>query len=577
MYFCQSKNIFISKSLSEILMKNKVLLGFVVCIFGIVLMNVFASNLNFRIDLTQDKRYTISPATESFIENLPDEVFVRVYLEGDGLPADFKRLRNTIQEQLEEFQRVSGKNIKFRFIDPFTVEPASKRDSLMRELSQKGIKPTNIFVTQEGKKIEKLVFPGALLTYKGKETAVLFLKGDQRATVANPAEILNQSVENVEYELASAIRRVAAERNKKIGFLLGNGELSPLQITDAAQALQQYYQVFPVDLGQSQTLDGLDAIIVAKPDSIFSEKDKYKIDQFIMKGGKALFFIDALDIREDSLTTLGKTVSFPYNHNLIDLFFRYGVRFNYDFIEDLNAGVLGLIVGNMGGEPQMQYLPWRHYPLLSNFFPHPIGRNLDALYTRYVSTLDTVRADGIKKTPLVTTSPYTRVVNSPIIIELNEASLQPKPEEYKAGAKTVAYLLEGKFTSLYKNRLLKDDPRYKTFIEKGRETKILIVSDGDFIKNDVNSKGMYAPLGFDKNTGITFANKKFLLNATDYLLDDKGLILARNKAIKARPLDKQKMQTQRLKWQLINVALPIVVLALLGVIYAFLRKRKYGK
>jgi len=559
-------------------MKKKSFLYFGAGLVLVLILNLLAQELVWRIDLTEDQRYTISEASVNLLESLEEEVLVKVYLEGEDFPADFKRLKNSVKELLEEFQLYAGKNIKFRFIDPLAIEDAGRRDSLLKELDQKGIRPTNVFVSKEGKRSEKLLFPGALISYKNRQTSLLLIKGDQRASKNSSAEIINQSIENIEYEFASAIKKLTQQERKRVGLLIDYTLFDQLELADAWFSLNQYYDMFPVTLRQSPSLDGLDAIIVAKPDTSFREEDKYKIDQFIMKGGKALFFIDALDIREDSIRTQGITPAIAYEHRLTDLFFRYGVRFNEDFIEDLECGFVDLIIGNLGNVPQMETLPWRPYPIVSNFFPHPALRNLDHLFFRYVSTLDTVAAPGIRKIPLLTTSPYTKV--KPLLegISYNDARQDPSPQEYNQGAKTVAYLLEGAFTSLYKNRILSSDPRAKDFVEQGQATKLLIVSDGDFLRNEVNRKtGAYAPMGYDKITGVSFGNRRFLLNMMDYLLDEQGLILARNKEIKLRPLDKKKLERDSRSWQLFNLLLPLLLIVVLGLLRYFWRKYRYGR
>ena len=551
-------------------MKKKSFIYFGIGLVLILAFNLLAQELVWRIDLTEDKRYTISEASVDLLESLEEEVLIKVYLEGEDFPADFKRLKNSVKELLEEFQLYGGKNIKFRFIDPLAIENAERRDTLLKELDQKGIRPTNVFVSKEGKRSEKLLFPGALVSYKNRQTSLLLIKGDQRASKNSSAEI--------KYEFASAIKKLVQQERKKVGLLIDYTLFGQMEVADAWFSLNQYYDMFPVTLRQSPSLDGLDAIIVAKPDTAFSEEDKYKIDQFIMKGGKALFFIDALDIREDSIRTQGITPAIAYEHRLTDLFFRYGVRFNEDFIEDLECGFVDLVIGNLGNVPQMETLPWRPYPIVSNFFPHPALRNLDHLYFRYVSTLDTVAAPGIRKIPLLTTSPYTKV--KPLLegISYNDARQDPSPKEYNQGAKTVAYLLEGAFTSLYKNRILSGDPRAKDFIAQGQETKLLIVSDGDFLSNEVNRKtGAYAPMGYDKITGVTFGNRRFLLNMMDYLLDEQGLIVARNKEIKLRPMDKKKLERDTRAWQLFNLLLPLTLIVALGLLRYFWRKYRYGR
>jgi ABC-2 type transport system permease protein len=374
-------------------MKKKHLLQFFIGLVGIVLLNIVAAQYFFRIDLTEDKRYTISEATEQILERLDDQVFITVYLEGE-LPASFKRLQTAIRERLEEFTVYGGNNIQYTFVDPGANPDKKARSKFYQQLISKGIQPTNLIDREGDRQTEKLIFPSALISYKGKEVPVLLLKGNQ---VAGKEQILNQSVEGVEFELASAIRQLTQTNKKKIGFLLGHGELDGLQIADLVKSLQEYHEVYPVDLPKSPTLQGLDAIIVAKPDTFFSETDKYKIDQFIVNGGKALFFVDAL--RMDSLTEKG-AYAFPYNLNLEDLFFRYGLRLNGNYIQDLNSAFIPLNVGNMGNQAQIKPMPWPYYPLINTFAKHPVVRNMDAVYSRFVGSIDTVKASGITKTPL---------------------------------------------------------------------------------------------------------------------------------------------------------------------------------
>ncbi len=558
-------------------MKKKSFLYFGLSLVAVILLNFLAQQFIFRVDLTEDQRYTISPATKKLLGNLEEEIYIKVYLKGEDLPAEFKRFQNAIEETLDEFQIYAGRKLIYRFIDPLNAEETLTQDSLLVRLAQRGIQPTNVVMNKDGKRTEKFIFPVATITYQDKEITTLLLKGDQRASVSSSGEVLNQSIENIEYELAASIKQLVNTETKNVGFLVDKTVLDKLEVADAWFTLNRYYKVFPVSLSESPNLQGLDAIIIAKPDTAFTEEDKYKVDQFIMQGGKALFFIDALDIREDSIRTQGVTPAIPYQHNLIDLFFRYGVRFNNNYIEDLNSGIIDLIVGYTGNVPKMESLPWRPYPIVNNFFDHPTVKNLDALYTRYVSTLDTVKTPStIRKIPLVTTSPYTKV--KPILegISYNDARIYPTPDDYKEGALTIAYLLEGKFTSLYKGRLLPEEAKAKNFIAQSVPTKLLIFADGDLIRNDVQWRtGQYAPLGYDKTTGVQFGNKRFLLNVLEYMLDDEGIILARNKEVTLRPLDKEKVRTERTWWQVINLLLPVLIILLIGIIYYWVRRIKY--
>lgn len=553
--------------------RNNDILIFLACLAGIILLNVLATNFFFRVDLTEDQRYTIAPVTKQMLSRLDNEVVVDVYLEGD-FPAGFKRLQQSVHETLDEFRIYADGNLRYNFIDPTEITDEEQRNEFYTSLAQKGIIPTNLRATEDGKQVERLVFPGAVIKYNGKEAAVNLLKGN---LAASPDERLNQSVEGVEYELATAIRKIAFQGNKIIGYIAGQGELEQQQVTDLLGSLQEYYRVARGDLAQIPSLDGLDLIIVAKPTKPFTEADKYKIDQFIMKGGKAVFFVDPMYADMDSVGA-GGMFALPYNLNLDDLLFRYGVRLNPNMVMDLNSGFIPLVTGYLGDKPQTEMINWRFYPLLNNFGDHPITRNLDAVYSKFVSTIDTVKADGIRKTPLVYTSNYSRILDAPVPLTLEEARIEVNPEQYKAGQQPVGYLLEGKFTSLFRNRKAPAGVQNTQVQEMGKESKIAVFSDGDLVRNDINARtGQAYELGFDRFNNVTFANKELAMNTVHYLLDSEGLINVRNKKIELRPLDKVRVREEKTYWQLLNLASPIILLGLFGVIRYYLRKRKYER
>ncbi|GHA61532.1 gliding motility-associated ABC transporter substrate-binding protein GldG [Pontibacter akesuensis] len=549
------------------------ILTFIAWVAAIILLNVVAANYFFRLDLTGDNRYTIAPVTKQMLANLENEVVVDVYLEGD-FPAGFKRLQQSVRETLDEFRIYADGNLRYNFIDPTAITDETQRNAFYTSLAEKGIIPTNLRATEDGKQVERLVFPGAVVRYQGKETAVNLLKGN---LAASADERLNQSVEGVEYELATAIRKVGFQGNKIIGYITGQGELEQQQVTDLLGSLQEYYRVARGELDQIPSLEGLDLIIVAKPTQPYSEADKYKIDQFIMKGGKAVFFVDPLNANIDSVGA-GGMFAVPYNLNLDDLFFRYGVRLNPTMIMDLNSGFIPMVTGYMGDKPQTEMINWRFYPLLNNFSKHPITRNIDAVYSRFVSTMDTVKADGIRKTPLVYTSTYSRILEPPVPLSLEEARIDVKPEQYQAGQQPVGYLLEGKFTSLFSNRRAPDGVQQTNVQEQGVETKVAVFSDGDLVRNEINGRtGQAYELGFDRYNNITFANKELAMNTIHYLLDSEGLINVRSKEIELRPLDRVQVREEKTYWQLLNLVAPIILLGLFGISRYYLRKRKYTR
>ncbi|CAN5907262.1 gliding motility-associated ABC transporter substrate-binding protein GldG [soil metagenome] len=553
--------------------KSRDLVQYLVLLGCLVLLNVLAARFFFRVDLTEDQRYTIAPATKNILRDLDKKVLVDVYLEGE-FPSGFRRLQTGIRETLEEFRVYAGTNMEYRFIDPGADEDLKKRNEKVTELARKGLQPTNLFAMEGDKKVEKLIFPGAIVSVQGKEMPVMLLKGNRAAT---PDEQLNQSIEGVEYELASAIQKLTNTKRKRIAFLDGHGELPTLQMGDMMASLNQFYEVVRVNLPKKENLQGYDLIIMARPTEAFSEEDKFKIDQFIMNGGKALFFINALNVHLDSVRTEG-TFAFPYSLNLDDLFFKYGVRFNGDLIQDINAGSIPMVVGFLGDRPQTQLVPWRFHPLINTFSKHPITRNIDIVATRFVGTIDTVKAAGVVKTPLLSTSPYTRVAAAPASVNLNEARIEPTPDMFSKGSLPVGYLLEGSFQSVFTNRPVPEGSNRNGFRQRGDSARLAVFSDGDLIRNDVNPKtNRPMELGLDRYSGARYANKELIMNTIDYLLDESRLISVRNKEITMRPLDRVKIKEERSQWQFVNLGMPLLLLFGFGLGRHVVRKRKYTR
>ena len=554
--------------------KRSDLLRFAAVIAGLLLFNFIAQRFFFRVDLTEEKRYTMSSATKTLLQNLKQPVTITVYLTGDFPPA-FRRLEQGVRETLTEFQVYGGANLNYIFIDPSAASTEAARNQFYGALVKKGLKPTNLGATENGKRVEKIIFPYAVVSVGGKDKNVLLLRGNQAA----PADVrLNQSIEGLEYELASTIRTLVPALRKRLGVVEGHGELTNAQAGDMLGTWQQQYDIFRVTLSRVKDLSALDAIVVAQPKTPYSEDDKFKLDQFITQGGRALFFVDALRVDLDSVSRNGVALATPYNLNLDDLFFRYGLRLNQNLLLDLNSGRIPLVTGRDGNKPKIEPMPWQLYPLINKFSPHPITRNLDAVYLKFAGNLDTVKATGIRKTVLMTTSRYTRVLPAPVPINFNDARLEPNPKLYQKGFQPVGYLLEGQFTSLFANRARPGTLQFQP--EKSptaKPSKVLVLSDGDFIRSEIDPKtGNPYRLGFDRLANTEFANRELVLNATDYLLDETGLIAVRGKQITLRPLDKVKLAEQRRRWQLLNLGAPLVLLGLFGAVRAWRRKRRYA-
>jgi len=547
---------------------SKILKNNIILILSIIALNILGFWVYFRADLTADKRYSISEPSKNLLKNLNDEVIIKVYLDGEGLPGGFERLKRAVKETLVEFKYFGKDNIDYQFINPYDGSE-EERNTLFKELVAKGMQPTNIFAKEDGKKIENLVFPYATIWYQNKEVPVLLLK----ANLAQDSQTkLNQSYENVEYELATAIQKLTNTKKKKIGLLSEFTNLQPINFAGLINTLQEYYDLYIIDSKKSPSFAGLDALIVPKPDKPVDDSTKAKIDQYIMNGGRVLFFVDGLKV--DSVGLEGSFAQ-PLDVNLDDMLFKYGVRVNKNIVKDgLNAAIIPMVVGNMGDKPNIQPMPYRYFPLINNFSNSLITKNIDMVFTKFTASIDPVNGnDGLKKTPLLLTSQYTKVLNAPALITYNEARTDTDEAEYQGGVKTVAYLIEGTFKSILQKSFTNSEIKTTSV-----PTKILVCSDGDIIVNEIDRKtGNPYPMGFDRFSQHQYGNQDFVINTLNYLLDEQGLLTAKSKSVGLRPLDKLKISNQKTKWQLINIVLPLILLVLFGFLRFYYVKNKYAQ
>ncbi len=544
----------------------------------IVAINIIGSFMFKRFDLTSEKRYSLSPTTIELIKNLDDVVYVKVYLEGD-FPADFKRLRNKTKEMLDEFRAYGKNKIEYEFINPSANPDKKQRLKLHNQLEKKGLQPTTYKLNEKEGEVQNKIFPGALFYYKEKEMPLQLLKSKLGAA---PVEMLNNSIEDLEYEISNTIRKLSESKKDKIAFLQGQGEPERPYLADIAGALSEYYFVDTVTINaRLNSLNDFKALIIAKPTKEFDEKDKFIIDQFIMRGGKTLWLIDGGEASMDSLQNSSTTYAMPVDINLKDQLFKYGVRVNTNLIQDLRAASIPAPVGYVGGQIQWDLQPWLFFPLIIPTSEHPVVRNLNAIRTEFISSLDTVGAREVKKTILLASSKSSRILNNmPVKVGLEILVNKPDERLFNKSYEPVAVLLEGNFESVFTNRIPPAIQLSKEigFKEKSIPNKMIVVSDGDIIKNKYqqSTREVY-PLGLDPYSSQTYANKKFILNCINFLCDDTGLISVRARELKIRLLDKKKIAKQRLQWQLLNVALPIALIIIFGIIQTVLRKRRYAK
>lgn len=550
----------------------------------IFLFNWLGSFYFVRWDWSSEKRYSLSEETKKLLEEVENEVFFKVYLEGD-FPAGFTRLNQKTKEMLDEF-RAYNKNIRYRFINPNFEKDAEKRNLLYKELIEKGLTQTDLQVkTKEGLQ-QQLIFPGAIVSYDLYELPLDLLKNQMGVP---PEAVLNNSIQALEFSIASAIKRLIQKQKPKVAFLKGHGELSREYLADISRALAIDYQLEEVEiLGNPNILlshfltdsvvPKFSTLIIAKPEKVFDEKDKYVIDQFLMYGGKIFWLVDPVAASMDSLKNNQSIMAITKYLNIEDQLFTYGIRLNNNLIMDLNARQIPLRTGQMGNQAKIDFFTWYYFPAISSFSNHAIVKNLNAISTEFVSNIDTLPKKGSTKTILLATSRYSRVINTPAIINFDILQSEPDPRFFSQGNQNIAILLEGEFESVFKNRfspLAKDYPGIKS-LNKSVNTQMIVVSDGDLIKNQLhNSQGYPLPLGYDQFTSQTFGNKDFILNAMNYLTDGKGLIALRNRELKLRLLDKAKTNEDRVYWQIFNSLLPIILVVVFGIVLVTLRRRKY--
>ncbi len=545
----------------------------------IILLNFVGSFYFKRFDLTTEKRYTLAESTKTLLKNLDDEVYLKVYLNGDFNPG-FARLKNEAREILDEFRAYSNNQVQYEFITPGEGLTKDEGAAVEKQLYDKGLRPEGVTVRSKEKTTQATIWPGAIVSYKEREAVWQIFT--RQSPGIDPETCINNSVEELEYSLTNAIRKLQRTEKQEVTFIQGHHELDTVLQFDFMRVLSEYYRVNQTEINPGHeltALKGSDAIIITQPDTAFTEKQKFVIDQFIMKGGKVLWLIDPVSTNRDSLRR-GFTIGINRPLEIEDMLFKYGVRLNPVLVQDMQCGYLNVNIGFEKGQPKFKLFPWLYTPLVLADNNHPIVKNLDLIKFDFLSTLDTVSAKGIKKTILLKTSKYTKTQNTPARVFLRMVEMKPRESQFINSYQSIACLLEGEFNSYAEYRLptaLLNDSNFK-YIGKGKKTKMIVVADGDVARNEYNrGTGEIYPLGYDRNTQQIFANKTFLLNCVNYLLDDEGMLQLRSREVKLRLLDKKKINQQRSKWQIINVAVPLLLIIAFAIIQFYIRKRKYSE
>jgi ABC-2 type transport system permease protein len=557
--------------------------------YGWILLLVLLAGINFcaaiihtRWDLTAEKRYTLSQPTRKLLRGLNEPVNITLFLSGD-MPAGFKKLANSASEMLQQFKEIGRSDIQFKIEKPGDGLNETLKQVFLDSLSRLGLSPMNVKAQAkqgEGQE-ERLIYPGALVTYKDRAVAVDFLQGQSSVDGINS---LNNAEALLEFKLANAINKITQDTVPLVGYLSGNGESLSYNVYDLINTLKTNYnfKILPID-NVSAIPPVFSAILVVKPIERFSDQQKLKIDQYVMHGGKVIWMIDNLYAEYDSLQrTQNDFIAFDRNLNLEDQLFKYGARVNLDLVEDVNCDKMPSVIGTMGGKPQIEMVDWNYFPLLSNTNGHPIAKNLDYVVSQFPNSIDPVKAAGIKKTFLLTTSPYSKILSSPARVSWKTVQNKEDYNSYTKSNVPVAVLLEGKFSSVFTNRIsaaMKDSLAFyhQPFSPANvSDNKMIIISDGDIALNAVSQKDGPLPMGKNMFTGYQYANKEFIFNCIEYMTDNTGILETRGKDFTLRLIDKKKLEEGKTKWQIINIVLPAVLVILTGVIYQIVRKRKYN-
>ena len=548
---------------------------------GLAALIVFFGSTNFlyRIDLTVDKRFSLSPISKQIASEIPEPVSVEFFLEGELEPG-LKKLQREVFEKIAVLNSYADQPIRITITDPYQIGNKEKREELIDQLYEKGIQATSFRHKTEQGVSSKLIFPGALIRMGGKEVAVNFLKNNQDFSGLYN---INHSVESVEYELVNAFQQISRTKRSTLAFLEGHGEFDMYQVMDFANSLSGDFDVKRITTDiLGKYADNFDILIIAGAKESFAEADKFIIDQYIMNGGKVVWLIDPVRVNTDSLSRGFRTFAFPHDINLGDQLFKYGVRLNYELLQDVICAQIAVNTAPAGAQPQYTLHPWYYSPLLIPGDNHPLSRNLNKVFSEYVSSIDTVSGNGkLQKSVILSTSPYARRVKSPSSVSLQNIDNPPARELFTEAFIPVGVLIEGIFTSLYQNRMVEQlGFSSASVLKESKPTKMVVIADAGLIANKVDYSGrtpQFQQLGYDRVSNRVWGNKEFLMNTIFYLNDDRGVMQLRNRTLKLRLLDEVRLREEKAFWQWLNVIAPILFLSVFGALYNFIRRRRYAR
>ena len=552
--------------------------------FILLIINILANTFNGHIDLTEEKRFTLTEPTKKMVKELNDVVFVRVLLDGK-FPASFKRLQNSTREMLEDFHNMN-QNVEYKFEDPSVTGTPEEKKKRFEELAQEGLVPTRLRLVDDKEKTEQYIFPFAELNYKNRKVLVKLLEEDIPGQSAEVS--LNNSVSLLEYKFANAIQKLLKNERPNIVFTEGHDELKKEETADLEQTLRAFYNTGRINLDSIANIPfssdkKVDILVIAKPKLGFSEKQKFQIDQYVMQGGKVMWLIDRLNADLAGMQQTGDMLPVDYPLNIEDILFKYGARINPNLIVDMQCAHIPMKVGAVGGQPQMELFQWYYFPIAAPSSKHPIVKSIDRVWFQFPSSIDTIRTKtDVKKTILLSSSRTSRLQFSPTHLNFEILRYPADPSKFDKGSQPIAVMLEGQFQSLFENRVTQEQISALSSLNQkyeplSKSTKMLVVSDGDVARNEYDSRqGQMLKLGYNRFENYKFANKDFLLNSIEYMLDDQGIIEARGKEVKLRLIDKVVANENKTLIQSVNIIAPLAFLGIFGVVYFWRRKKRYA-
>jgi ABC-2 type transport system permease protein len=551
----------------------------------LIVVNILANYSNATVDLTEEGRFTLTEPTKRQLTGLKDGVFVRILLEGK-FPAGFKRLQAAARNMLDDFNSVNGL-VEYKFEDPSVTGSETEKKQRFEQMAKDGLVPVRLRVVDDKEKTEQYIFPYAVFNYHGREVVVKLLENDVPGM--NPELALTNSIALLEYKFSNAIQKLLNDRKPNIVFTEGHEELKKEETNDLEQTLRAFYNTGRLNLDSlvmipfSDSLSRVDILVIAKPRTTFSEKQKFQIDQYLMNGGKIIWLIDRLNAELSGMQATGEMLPVDYPLSIEDQLFKYGVRIQPNMVLDLKCAKIPIKVGAIGGAPQMDLFDWYYHPLATPNVKHPVSRSLDLVWLQFPASIDTIRTKtDLRKSVLLNSSKTSRTQFTPTRLNFDILRYKAEADKFNKGDQPLAVMLEGHFPSLYENRVTAEQQAVlqqlgTEYQAISKSTKILVVADGDIARNEYDARqNAMLPLGYNRFMNYKFGNKDFLLNAIEYMLDDNGIIAARGKEVKLRLLDRQTADAHTGTIRALNIGLPLVLVGGFGVLFLWRRRKKYA-